>query len=373
MYALYLIGMLPLLAGLAVAGFGYEARWRDWGISAGIGLLTATCFQIGLYYGMAGDEQVFSGQITGAKHFAAWTEYYEYAVYRTVTSQDSKGNTTSRQVFDHWQPTTAYHADSYTDYSNIQRNYEVSQGVYAWTRDKFGGEHAVPGDRVTGNHNSYMISGDPNDYEAPNQTGYNVPVTDVRSWINKVKCCPSVFSFAPLPKGVQVFPYPYPSDPFRSNRLLGTSAKSVDTLAFDQMCARLGPVKKSNLILVGFGDKDSSYAHYQEAAWVGGKKNDVVLCFGGDPAKPTWSYCFGWTEAALVKRNLETLALDQGVSTATLPAIESEIRQNYKLKDWKKFDYLTIEPPLWSYFAMFGAIIVTQAAFWIIAYNVENQ
>jgi len=372
MYALYLIGMLPILVGIVLLALGKGESWQNWLITSVIGLVTAGTFQIALYYGMAGDSQVYSGQVTGTKHFAAWTEYYEEAVYRTVTSRDSKGNTTSREVFDHWEPETRYHPDTYTDYSNIKREYDVDEGTYNWTRDKFGGAHPVPGDRTTMEHDSHMISGDPNDYEAPNQTGYNIPVTDVRTWYNKVKCCPSVFSYAPPPKKVMVYPYPYPTNPFQSNRLLGTAA-NVNLLLFDQMCARMGPLKKVNLIIVGFGDKDSSYSHYQEAAWVGGKKNDLVLCYGGDSAAPSWTYCFGWTESALVKRNLETLALTQGVTTATLPALETEIMTNYKLKDWHKFDYLTVEPPMWSYFAMFFAMLAGQAVFWVIRMRMDDS
>jgi hypothetical protein len=377
MYVLYFIGLLPLFVGAVLWYHLQEINWPVWIASTTVGILTAVGFQAALIYGMEGDQQTFSGQIAMTKHFGAWLEHYQYAVYRTetYTTTDSKGHeeTRTRQVFDHWEDATRYHPDSWTDYSNIKTSYEIAQSVYCWTRDRFGGEHSVPGVRITLDHDSYMISGDPNDYEAPDQTGFNIPVTDTRTWYNKVKCCPSVFSYAPVPKTIKIFPYPLSKDPFHSVRLLGTAAGSVDLLAFDQMCARLGPVKKVNVILVGFGNQGSQMSHYQEAAWVGGKKNDLVLCFGGDPAKPDWTYCFGWTEHSITKRNLETIALQNGVTTNSLPLFENEIRANYLIKDWKKFDYLTVDPPGWSYFAMFATMLVTQVLCIVAVAYIKEQ
>jgi hypothetical protein len=61
-------------------------------------------------------------------------------------------------------------------------------------------------------------------------------------------------------------------------------------------------------------------------------------------------YVFGWTESDLCKRNLESYILKNGLTNASLSAIETEIANNYVLKDWKKFDYLSVEIPTFWYF-----------------------
>ena len=370
MFALYCIGvLLPVALGLLLAKACERLPWVEMLIMVVVGIATTTIFQYFLVLGMTHDQQVYSGQIVETRYVPAWLESYEYAVYRTETYTDSKGNTHSREVFDHWEPSQRYHQAYWEDTSNIGTTYRIDQPSYDWTVTKFGEKHTVPGVRHTGDHDSHMISGDPLDYVSDDINQFIIPVTDVRSWGNRLKCCPSVFDYASVPKDIKTFPYPLPTDPFRSNRLLGTAAQAVDLFTFDQMCARLGPALHVNVIIVGFpAGSPSSMGHYQEAAWLGGKKNDLVLCYGGDPAHPEWTYCFGWTEKDIVKRNLAFFAQSEGITPdfigtgdpGHLGTMEAEIRSNYAIKDWKKFDYLTIEPPAWSYFALLAVVSVGQ-------------
>ena len=134
------------------------------------------------------------------------------------------------------------------------------------------------------------------------------------------------------------------------------------------MNSRLGPRKKINVILVGFGAKESSIAHMQEAKWIGGKKNDLVICYGGSKEKTEWAYVFGWTEKEIVKRNLETIMMDNVVNSELVPKIEKEILSNYKIKEWEKFDYISVEPPYWAYLILLGVLVFTQTIFFLISY-----
>lgn len=125
--------------------------------------------------------------------------------------------------------------------------------------------------------------------------------------------------------------------------------------------------------MVGFGNVPSDYGHYQEAKWIGGKKNDLVICFGGviKTNAPQWVYVFGWTEQALVKQNLQTLVLQHPINDDIIPLISAEVSKNYVIKDWHKFDYITIEPPAWSYVAYFLVMLITQAGLYIY-FHVKN-
>ena len=136
------------------------------------------------------------------------------------------------------------------------------------------------------------------------------------------------------------------------------------------MCSKLGPTKKVNVIIIGFPpNSDSSIAHLQEAAWIGGKKNDLILCY--DTPKPnqlpTWAYVFGWTEETIVKANLQTILLTNPINDNILPLIYQEILKNYTIKEWKKFDYLQIEPPTWTYYLYILITAFTQGIFWLWA------
>lgn len=369
----YLFAMIPLVIGGILFAQSKRICWQEWVISSAAFFLFAGLMQFIAIAGMTSDKETWSGQITHARHYAAWTEYYEEAIYRTeyYTTRDSNGKTVrrSRRVFSHYEPRRRHHPDRYHCWSSIDTSYSVDVAKFQYLIKKFGSFESTPGDRRTGEHASRMIGGDPNDYITANKTGWIEPITKWVSFENRIKASPTVFSYVKPLEG-KVFPYPENDDPFSSDRLLG-SAILIDKLLFDQMNARLGPAKRVNVIMIGFSDKDSSYGQMQEAEYIGGKKNDIVITFGGSNKNPTWVHVFGWTERDVVKRNLESIILKHGATNEVLPLIEKEIRANYLLKDWSKFDYIQIEPPVWSYFVFAGFIVLVGTGFWFWAWKNE--
>jgi hypothetical protein len=216
-----------------------------------------------------------------------------------------------------------------------------------------------------------MIDGDPNDYVADNKSGWIEPVTTIKHFVNKIKAAPSLFSYTKVPTNVVVYPWPMNHDLFRSDRVMGTAKACVDTLKWDQMNAVLGPTKKVNLIIVGFGDKGMDMAGWQEADWIGGKKNDVVICYGGG-SKTTpaiWAKVFGWTEKNIIKLDIQSIMIQNPINDDIIPKIANEIKANYVIKNWHKFDYIIIEPPEWSYWVYFITMIVVQGGLFVL-YNV---
>ena len=112
-----------------------------------------------------------------------------------------------------------------------------------------------------------------------------------------------------------------------------------------------------NLIIINFGNREQSIAEWQRASWIGGKKNDLVLCYAGDSNKPKWVKVFGWTDSEIVKTELETLLM-KGVNESIIPKIKECIIKNYVIKDWSKFDYLTVEIPFSKYMWLIGLQIL---------------
>ena len=369
MIIFYIFATFFLILGGIAWIFSPKVTWWEWLISASFAFIVAGIFQWCLFFSMTHDVQTKSGQITKSKQFSAWTEYYEYAVYRTEyhTSTDSKGHTTtySTQVFDHWQPTTRFHDAYWKCYSNIGTEYNIDKTHYVNETIWFGDEHPVPGERTTFEHNSYMISGDPNDYVAIDKTGFVEPVTKITEFTNRLKCCPSVFSYVQPPEG-KVYNYPENNDPFHSDRLIGIPKGQIDLTPdkLDKVNSKIGYIKHANLIIVDFGDKDDSYGKMQESKWIGGKKNDIVITFGGNYLHPEWCYVFGWTEKNIVKQTIEQIVLEKGLTDSSLDDIQQEIFKDYVIKDWKKFDYLQVEPPTWSYLVYFFSVLVVQGFFW---------
>lgn len=362
------------VGGILWLVFPKQINPLEWVSGTAISFLTAFIFHMCLLHSMMSDEEICSGQLEKATHYSAWLEYYEYAVYRRVYSGSGK-HRHSHRVFDHWASSTRFHPESWSAFSNISTSYDIASDSYQNISNLFKDtQHATPGTRFTLNHASHMISGDPNDYYVVDVSQYIIPVTHVREWSNRVKAASSVFSFVKVPAGSPVFEYPLSDDPFHSARLLGLASQQMDLMAWDQMNAVVGVQKHCDVILVGFKDKDSSIAQMQQAKWIGGKENDVVICYGYRSANPDlkthpdWVDVFSWTEKNEVKANIESYLLQRPISKEAIPFIMKEINSDFTIKDWHKFDYLSLEPPAWSYLLFLTIMAVVQAAFYVGCY-----
>ena len=379
----YLLAVIPLIIGGVIWIFTKKVNWIEWACGSAAAFVLAAIFHLISIHGMTGDVETWSGEITSARQYSTWHEYYEYAVYRTeyynttetYYTSDSKGRShshtrtvrKSRQVFDHWEPTTRWHNEYWECYSDLNTTYGIDKLKYNYFTQKYDMNRSIAGRRTTGEHNSRMIGGDPNDYVADTtKTHWIEPITVKKSWENRVKAAPSVFSFIKVETNIPVFNWPENPNPFASERVLGSAHRYISTLEWDKLNAYLGGRKKINLIIVGFDSSDSMLGQYQRAKWIGGKKNDLVITVGGNNLnKPDWCFVFGWTDSELVKQDISSYVMQNGVSTNMFGYLTKEVIQNYKIKEWKQFDYLRVEPAVSYYYWFIGFLLVTQVGLYI--------
>jgi len=358
----YLFACIPLAVGAFCWIRSKEVVWWEWVAGSVVGFAVSGICHLIAFHGLTTDVETWSGQIVKTTHHPKWIEEYQEMHMRTVGSGKNQRTeiyytTEHRTHRKHWTCDISY--------GTKEAVKEITESFFDEIVKNFGDKiETVQGYRPG------FDGGDRNDYVAHNNTGYVYPTIETYTWHNRVKAAPSVFTFAKVPKDVKVYGYPANKDWRASNRLLGTASR-VNLLEWDRMNSRLGPTKKVNVILVGFGNQDKQMGFWQEAAWFGGKKNDLVLCFGSDGDKTTWSYVFGWTEQEIVKRNLETILLQNNVNTELIPKIEKEVYENYIIKEWDKFNYISIEPPLWSYIVLIVVMVASQTGFWWWAHHNE--
>lgn len=365
MFLLYIFCLLPILVGLILVFVtNGEVSWKEWLIGAGCSFIVAGSIHYYSFHSQVGDYETWSGKITQAVFVPKWHEYYEEAIYKTEYYYSGTGkNRTrhSRQVFSHWSPRSRWHSASWIAYSNINTSYDITQQKYEYFVKKFGNELKERGDRTTMEHNSRMISGDPYDYKTYLKDGFVEPITDVRYFENRIKATPSVFNFVKVGDNIPIFPYPENKNPWISNRVMGITFKTISTRLWDEMCARVGPIKRVNVIIVGFDSRETMMAEWQKAKWLGGKKNDLVLTYG-----PKWAKVFGWSESDICKKNIESILLQNTINNDIIPLIEKEIYDNYKKREFTEdFAYLQVEPSSKSWILFIFLMIITQALLYV--------
>lgn len=356
MWIFYIIALLPALIGLLLYVFNKEVIWREWLGCVAISFVIAGLAHFIVFNVMTHDTETWSGCVTDAVYMPKWHYYY----IETHTTTDADGNTT-------------IYIDTHSGYRGPDWWVETTLGQIDTTESKW--------NEIKSNFGSVVFSkpgyrpdydsGDKNDYHTKNTTDYIEPVNTTKGFRNMFKASQNVLSFVKVPKDVKVYDYPKNPSSFVSGRLVGNAINRINIKEWDQMNARIGATKKVNVILVEFQDKDEIYGQYQEAKWLGGKKNDLITTYGTYRDKVTWVYTFGWTEKNIVKQNLNTLLLQKDINNKIIPEIEKEVIKNYQIKNWKKFDYLTIYPPISSLIIMIISLIVFQVGYWYWAMTNE--
>jgi len=361
MWMYYLVACIPPVIGAVLWVKTREVVWWEWLGSAALGFIVAGIIHALVMFGMTSDVETWSGKISYAVHYPRWVEEYTKTHTRTVGSGKNARTETYTTIEHRTHPE---HWVAFLGFGSAEEEREISREFFSEIVKSFGGQV----DTISGRRPGFD-GGDRNDYHAKNRTGYIYPVTTTKTFENRVKCAPSVFSYVEVPENSPVYDWPENEDWRHSNRLLGSAKNGVTLYEWDCMNTRLGASKKVNVILIGFGERDASVAQLQEAKWIGGKKNDLVLCYGGSNEKPSWAVVFGWTEREIVKRNLEAILLENPVNNDLIPKIEAEIRANYVIKDWSKFDYIDVTPPWWGIIVLIVVMAVLQVGFMVWAFR----
>jgi hypothetical protein len=379
MIAMYLIACIPFVIGGILYWCSNKIHWAEWLVASIVAFITAALFHVFSIMGMTSDVEVLSGRVVNIEHHPEWVERWIEHHSETYTTGSGKNERTHTR---YWT-TTEYdtHSEHWVadlDYGhNRQNSVNISVARYNEIKGLFGNKVDISGTQSY-DHGGTFYSGDNRIYLTRNMTGYIYPCVMSKTFENRVKACPSVFSYISVPTNIPVHKYPIPEGDgwfgnaeriFTSERLLGTAKSMINERAFDQMNSVLGPTKKVNVILIGFSSPDDMIAKYQEAEFIGGRKNDLVICYNarGRGQKASWAVVFGWTDKMLVKRNLETIFLNNPIDDSILPLMAKEIETNYVIKNWERdFAYLSVEAPTWAYVVLILVMILTQTALWWI-------
>lgn len=370
MWLFYILALFPLIIGMFLWIFNKKITWGEWlGGSVAAFILALIMHGIAIV-GLTDDIETWSGFITNIEHHPEWVEKYRHAVYRTVTRTTGSGKnrrTTIHRIFSHDETRYTTHSEhwiAYANYGTDQESRQINKQTFKLIQQRFGSHEIQSG--VQGfSHGGSVYSGDNLIYKVINRNNWIEPVTTIKTFENRIKAAPTTFSFAKVPPNVKVYEWPNNPNWFVSDRLLGEP--NISTLQFDQMNSRLGPRKLVNVIMINFANQSSDIADWQCAKYLGGKKNDLVLCYGqkGTNQIPTWSKVFGWTEKEICKRNLETILLTNPINNDILTLIENEIKKNYIIKDWDKFDYIQIPPRPWAIITYIILLLLSQFSLWV--------
>ena len=222
-----------------------------------------------------------------------------------------------------------------------------------------------------------------------------------------------------------LFEYPKFINGFTFPTILGVNVNKDTHEKFKRLNGKFGKSNQLRLWLLVFDNKPIQSGIMQEHYWVGGNKNELVVCIGKSGNSITWSHAFSWGLSTTLTADIKNKVLDlytyrdsiiensKIIPTAGLP-IDSNIVKNmpvlpnpiksniikiksptpilnnqtldelyeylnsnlykFKRRSFSEFDYLTIElstKQMWFiYILAFVVSIFTNI--WVVRNDIEN-
>lgn len=326
-YWLFALMILPLIGGIVCWIKFHTIDLKELACGVGVSILTISgILSIGTC-SVQHDTQTLSGRVTSAVYIPEWKARWTETETYTVTDSKGKSSTKTRTVTKNKTYPEEWYANTTLGKVSITKTF------YQQISNKHGSFKEL-GDRYR------YYSGDLYDYisnvrDDPAYCDY--PMTSTRSWRNPLKGArglhnlPEISEKSALSMGLPAYP---DNDTFGSSRLVGNIP--INIWNWDKLNSFVGPQKHVNLIAVNLPG-GLEQAKQLQAYWQNGKKNDLVICYGGSSEKPEWCYVFGWSKSELVKLNIQTIFLNNIVNDDIVKPIQEEVLKNFEPHDWATY------------------------------------
>lgn len=365
---------IPIL-GTIVLYIWFEHKMRMWAFLLPIicSITFIACFKAIVQKIQVSSTEYLGNLSVKAQYYEPWETWKMETCSRQVPDgTDSKGNTTYR---------TEYYDCSYCDYHSAKfclvdgagNEFSISEEKFNNLKQRW---HSTPKFINLGRHINYSggCGRDGNLYEVywDNQILTSVATVKKHFYENRIKCTPSSFSYPKVTKAEKLMYglYDYPEiDNYTQKAILGseqfqwitkTDEDTAETKA-QYLCGYYGPQKQMKLWVLLFKNKPSISADMQEALWVNGNKNEVVVCVGIDSLskKLQWVKAFSWTPNKTMLVNIrEDLMNCKTYDFKAFYPILNEDLQFFSRKHFKEFNYITVEPPAWCTFVTFIVVLI---------------
>ena len=161
-------------------------------------------------------------------------------------------------------------------------------------------------------------------------------------------------------------------------------AQVADLRAWDKgledVNADVGRPKQANAIIVLAKGQPQEYFYALEEAWIGGKKNDVVLVVGvDDQLTPQWATVMAWTTSEMFKVQLRDDVMAEGTLTRdkVMADLKKDVTQYYARKPMADFEYLeasiTPTPLQWGLSLGISLVIAIGLTIWFIRVDIFGE
>lgn len=372
---IWLAMLIPLVMALGLLILARrKVTWWELLIPAGVSFVLILIFKLSVQTAQVTDTEYLTYRVTSASYFEEWDQKvscsHRRPCYAKKDGRCPHGGHGYRHSYD-----VRKHSKRWEATDSSSRDFTISQQQFEQLATTFGNRQFVDLDRPY-----YKIDG--NKWLTTWQGGFDeiVPVTVERSYTNKVQANRSLFKLQKVdPKKFNLFSYPTLKDPLNYPAILtdDNSDLSVANGKLMSWNALIGDKKQVRIWLLLFHDKPREAGIAQEYYWDGGNKNELVVVLGLDvQQKVQWNHVFSWSESTIKPAVADCLANLEG-QKVDLPdlvtRIGQETNERFVRRQFSEFNYLMVEPPLWSVIVTYLVTLLVSAgiSWWVVANDIE--
>lgn len=298
----------------------------------------------------ASDVEYLGSYVTKVRHYDEWDEWVKRTCTRSVPcGKDANGNTRYR---------TETYDCSYRDYHPERWVYFDNNGEEHWIfyEEEFNDMLKTMGNPpmvfVDMHRRYYRIDGDAQDYYWDNKREHIRTLTEENSYTNKIQTSKSIFNFQEISKKeakeLNLYEYPkveaYDQTPILSDSLV-VDNNSINAVKF--INGFYGKSMQFRLYLLIYMGKDIEISELQRAYWVGGNKNELVVCLGmSDSTHVDWCNAWSWCDAPTLEVKTESwFAEHDSLDVISYANYVEELLLdgNWERKEFSDFDYVKVE------------------------------
>lgn len=356
--------------------------WWELLLPMGVSFIFILIFKFGVEKSIVVDYEYRGAIITRARYYESWETWVSQTCTRSYSCNcDNEGNCqTCTETYD--CSYCDYNAPKYIAYDNVGNEFTISQAKYQslikqWNKTP----NFVDLHRNINNSGSCGKDGDMYEVFWDGRIESSEASTWTASFENKVQASHSAFSYPEISqeqaRKIGLYDYPKFYDYYKQPAILGLDSFYFSTSAiqkkFEYFNGNYGPKNKIHIFTLLFKNKPIDIAFKQEAYWSGGNQNEVVVCIGLNSDKSIdWVKPFSFCDNKRILINLrEDIAeLNTFNPDEVLKVYENNVSL-FKYKNFKDFDYLSVDMPNWALITAF--IITSLISAGLLIWGVLNE
>lgn len=302
------------------------------------------------------DSEYFGNYVTETRYYEDWDEWITKTCYRDVPCGTDKDGHTKYCSESYDCSYRDYHPEHWTIVTNDGNEHSVSEKYYNELVSKFGtGKHFHNMNRHYYTNDGDMFYTKYNDLIIYNSSFE--PYFSKHTYENKIQASASVFNFPEVKekdvKDYNLFEYPEIKYDNSFNSILTHGYKVSESAQkkFDWINGKLGLQKQVHVWVLLFNANERRSVYMQRGYWKGGNKNEFIVCLGmNKDGSVAWYEPMGWSKNKMIEIETRNYVLKSGKLNLEEfgDFMYVQVQKNWTRTSFGEFDYLEIEPPLWS-------------------------